>query len=460
MKIYEKIENPIDNDENLKRIVDAYFDSKEDEDIPFYMQMVSRYAEDDTFNRGEFEKFKRLIGVASLKKSKEDIQNAKSKKYTGKKDTIEFVKSERKKRRAFRYTTNRFRRLMYKQFILRNARLLRNKTYIDKYTPEEFMEIYDKFSKSDGHSRIVCSEDEKNMYFIMTGLIKNNHVEPGLAGYHIYSKFMEDDKSDLNNRQYKLYLNIGYDHLYKFAKKYMEVCKLEGIPYSFKVLSPDTDKPDRAEKMCIYAPIEEIFKVIDIVRAIIDANPGLLISNPPVTAGKFDGVIGFGCDPNNREHSYNSLRAECIYEALEDYFGNIPIEEAKEIVHDNPQAIQQIRAKIKILADKYNIEQEKFCFSDGMEELFMEAEDNYVSKPLKFDKSELRIDGIKPSLFSTYTRLRAIYGKDSPEVREFFSRARKLKNRGKSSESNYRAKKEIEVHRNGVSHNDPDDACL
>ena len=42
MKIYEKIENPIDNDENLKRIVDAYFDSKEDEDIPFYMQMVSR----------------------------------------------------------------------------------------------------------------------------------------------------------------------------------------------------------------------------------------------------------------------------------------------------------------------------------------------------------------------------------------------------------------------------------
>ena len=218
MKIYEKIENPIDNDENLKRIVDAYFDSKEDEDIPFYMQMVSRYAEDDTFNRREFEKFKRLIGVASLKKSKEDIQNAKSKKYTGKKDTIEFVKSERKKRRAFRYTTNRFRRLMYKQFILRNASLLRNKTYIDKYTPEEFMEIYDKFSKSDGHSRIVCSEDEKNMYFIMTGLIKNNHVEPGLAGYHVYSRFMEDDKSDLNNRQYKLYLNIGYDHLYKFAK--------------------------------------------------------------------------------------------------------------------------------------------------------------------------------------------------------------------------------------------------
>ena len=114
----------------------------------------------------------------------------------------------------------------------------------------------------------------------------------------------------------------------------------------------------------------------------------------------------------------------------------------------------------RVNADKYNIEQEKFCFSDGMEELFMEAEDNYVSKPLKFDKSELRIDGIKPSLFSTYTRLRAIYGKDSPEVREFFSRARKLKNRGKSSESNYRAKKEIEVHRNGVSHNDPDDACL
>ena len=92
-----------------------------------------------------------------------------------------------------------------------------------------------------------------------------------------------------------------------------------------------------------------------------------------------------------------------------------------------------------------------------MEELFREAEDNYVSEPLKCDKSKLKIDGIKPTLLSMYTRLRAVHGKDSVFLKGFIS---KLINGCRISNLYYGTTKKQTKSIDGASHNDPDDACL
>ena len=460
MKIYEKIENPIDNDGNLKSIIDAYLSAKE-EGLSFYKKMVGCYAEDDRFNAGEFQKFKRIIGAATLERAKQDIKNQKNKKYRGKRIDRELIEEEQRRGRVLCRSSlgspDPYVRYWYKKLLMQYERSLEENPIIKKYSTEEFLSIYDRIHGRGRETFTNSSKDERMAFLIMENCFEHKHIFDNLAGYHVYSKYLEKDKSTTEDRKYKIYLNISYNHLYRFAKKYIEICKIEGIPYTLKVLSPDTDNPDRTEKICIYAPIEEIFKVFDIVKAIIDANPGLLISNPPVTAGKFQGIIGFGCDPDDDEHSYNTLRAECICEALDEYFGDISVEEAKQIIRNNPQALQQIRASIKAVAGKYNIDNEKFCFSDGMEELFREAEDNYVSEPLKCDKSKLKIDGIKPTLLSMYTRLRAVHGKDSVFLKGFIS---KLINGCRISNLDYGTAKKQTKSIDGASHNDPDDACL
>ena len=407
MKIYEKIENPINNDEILSKIIETYI-----KDMPythyFYSSIVRCYAEGNKFNRDEFKKFERIIRFT-------DIDEARSKLPMEERQSLE------------------------------------------KYTAEEidkiFMKTLVKFKLDP--SLLYGKSDEAIIHRLVESFM-GNHGDFYTAGYHVYDKSIQKDKSALEEKLYKIYLNISYDHLYKFALKYMEVCKKEGIPYAFKVLTPDRDVASRSEKICIYANKDEILKVIDIVRAIIDANPGLLILNPPITTGKIDGLIGFGCDPGIRGYSFNKLRVAIIGEVLDEYFKGISGRKARKMIEGNPQAIQQIRAKIKALADKYKIDQETFCFSDGRGELFKEAEENYVSEPLKCDESELRIDDINPTELSEYTRLRVLHGKDSPEVMEFLSKS--SKENGKTAESNDGTEKENAKSGNNIPDSDYDDA--
>lgn len=412
MKIYNKIKNPLNDKKNIKKLVEAYFKARENNEN-FYGHMVKCGSKNEEFDNKEFANFKRHIEKMELK----DIRSFNEKDVKRKR-----IITENKVVRFFMQRLPGLNSML--SYMERNYPKYSEYLVAKKYSDDKIFSMYDKIKKSNKPYSSL-SKDEEAILGIMDRYVVNRHSFPGLAGYHVYSDMYSDGIKRKKEPHYKLYLNLNYNQLYKFAEKYMEVCKAEKIPYLYKVMSPVKDSPDRTEKMCIYCTEEEFGKVVDIVRAIKKANPELNPSKPPITAGVLDGWIGIGSDPTAGRMSHNGLRAKCVEQALNEYFKGMSTRKAKKVIKNNPKALAEIKMEIDRQAEKMGIVPDKFCFTQVGNEAIKKEDKKYKSKPLHISNSKLRIKGLKKTYFDEYVNIRNQYGKDSRQVRDLCRRISK-----------------------------------
>ena len=421
MNIYYNIQSPIQSDKTLRKIVDAYLSKNVTES--FYSRAVTYGVKDSEFDTKEFSIFRRKINTLELDRIRK-LDERKVKKYSiAKKSFILNTLLEKQigKAEAVQYPT-------YEQYKL-----------VMKYSNEEILDRYDAIKN--GTTDSLSKEDKAILNLIDGYLIENRHKFKGLAGYHVYADTLEDYAETNGDLKYKIYLNLPYNQLYKFADKYMEICRDKKIPYTFKLMSPISDSPKRSERMCIYCEKETFYQTIDIIRAIKSANPELAPNEPPIMAGILDGWIGIGSDP--AEASYNQYRADCIERALEKYFSGIPTDKAKRMLKNNPQILDEIRNAIEQEAREMRIATTKFCFTKVGNMSIKEQDKNYRGRKFKIDHSKLRIQGLAPdrlridgmaarkpkkkkrrindAMFNQYARTRIEYGIDSPEMQDLLN---------------------------------------
>lgn len=377
MNIYSNIQNPIDTDEGLIRIIKAYLNTT-NTNSSFYGRAVSYGEKTTKFNENEFYNFKRKIDSLELNRIRK-LDKSKAKFHSIIHNNI-LVKS----------LLNLFPNI---RDCIKSIQVYPSYTQyglVQKYTNKQLLDKYKILSKCDTD---FLSDEEKDILNLFDDYILNRHSFNNLAGYHVYGDDLEEYAKYDGERKFKIYINLNYNQLYKFADKYMEICRNTGIPYTFKVLSPLHDRPNRAEKICIYCDQENFYKTIDIIKAIKSANPELKPGTPPIMAGTLDGWIGIGSDPKNT--SYNSMRAECIETALDNYFEGISNKEGLKMIKNNPKVINDIRNAIYDEAKKRGIANEKFCFTNFGNKDIQEEDHNYSSKDFKLDHRKLRIKGLE-----------------------------------------------------------------
>lgn len=381
MNIYDKIKNPLDSDKLLKKIVEVFLSSNSQDEM--YSNAVEYGEKDVKFNEREFYRFKRMI-------DKQELNNIRSfKRKEVKKDNIKaklanFVKSDGilshiKKVNLAALDYLRFNPPTYKMY-----------EYVKNHTNNEILNKYEEIKQGKKH----FNKEDRLVLSIIDGYIMNKHnfSKKNIAGYHVYQDELEKKEcSDLKDK-YKIYLNINYNQLYKFAAKYMEICRKTNVEYNFKVMAPISDVPNRSEKMCIYCNEKNFYQTIDIIKAIKSANPELKTGKPPIFAGVLDKWIGIGSDPKGT--SYNYSRSECIWNALSKVFKDVSKEKAKKVVLNNPSILNKIRKAIKIEANSMSIATDKFCFDKKGNNRIRKIDRKYKNHMIRLDKKKLKIEGL------------------------------------------------------------------
>ena len=272
-EFFKKINNPLDNDELLRTVLEAYYNN---ESIYTKINKVNATEEDkesgkyfpeirDSFYLYMFNIWKKAV----LNKKPEEIKE----KYRKQLNNIqiklkEFNPKTEKEIRKFIYNSNKI---------------------FDKET-EDFL---DKFS------------------FISQG---------NFSGWdHFSKKYLTFFNTEIPKIKHRLYLNINSTYIEKFAKLFTEKCMRDNLPFYYKY----DDFAARADTFVIYSDTKNLFKYIDILEEIKKENKNEIeenIKKPPILTANIDNWIGYGSEPQLEEKtSYTSIREKSFEKVLNNF---------------------------------------------------------------------------------------------------------------------------------------------
>ena len=272
-EFFNKLNNPLENDELLKTILEAYYNNeniytkingvyatKEDKEISRY---IPEYR--DNYYLYMFNIWKKAI----LNKNPEEIKEKYRKPLLNIKKRIK--------------NFNPINEEEIKKFIFNS-----NKTF-DKET-EEFL---DKFS------------------FISQG---------NYSGWnHISKKYLTFFETEIPKIKHRLYLNINSTYIDKFAKTFTEKCMRDNLPFYYKY----DDFAARADTFVIYSDTKNLFKYINILEEIKKENKNEIeknIKKPPILTANIDNWIGYGSEPQiEGKNSYTSIREKSFEKVLNNF---------------------------------------------------------------------------------------------------------------------------------------------
>ena len=146
--------------------------------------------------------------------------------------------------------------------------------------------------------------------------IKEKFTKENYAGFYVGSTDYADNKN-------YFCLDIGAD-TYEFAKKFEEKCIENHMEFLYEVANPyneDIDECFRSDKLKIYFTEYCKEKYLAYIEEIREDNPRFDYRETPILAGNIDGWIGV--EYNEKDESYNSNRARCIEEAIEEVFEGV-----------------------------------------------------------------------------------------------------------------------------------------
>ena len=135
---------------------------------------------------------------------------------------------------------------------------------------------------------------------------------------HVCSKYLTAQKEDYPNVEHRLYLDTESLDTYKMAELFVEKCDQHKLPYYFKF----DELANRDDTIVIYSSTENLTKYVEILKEIQKEHPELVsrLKEPPVLAGRIDGWIGYGSEPqktpDGKPQSFNKTRTKILENAI------------------------------------------------------------------------------------------------------------------------------------------------
>ena len=347
-EIYEKIENPLNDDEVVRKLIEGYSDELGTEQ--YYKKLVQVNYKEKKYKDINMEDKDRLVSQIFNDWKKDLTLNIKD-------DEI------KKYNKDFPYLREFLKNTPYVKSAKEFFKIQR-KVDVD----EQLETIYSKYTP--------FSHGESWTY------ISYNSINPSK-----YKKFIVD---------HRLYLNTENIDTYKVMELFRNKCKERELDYHFKF----SDNGDRDDTIVIYSDDKKLSKYLEILEEIKKEEPEIVkrAQTPPMLTGKIDGWIGYGSEPKLDEdgkntNSFNSVRSGIIQNAISKETIKW-IRENKELTKEDTGLNEYLTKQIydDIIKDKYRMY--KSVYEPEFQEKILKKLENDIAK----NKSEIlegRFDGIK-----------------------------------------------------------------
>ena len=364
-EMYEKIENPLNDDEVVRKLIEGYSDELRTKQ--YYNKLVQVNYKEKKYKGINMDDKDRLVSQIfnewkndiTKNISDEDIKTYKNQDFIRLRECIKNIPDIK----DFKENSKVFNRL----------------TKLDKL---------DKDSKKTKLTDIY--EDYAPFFHGSTWTyISHNSINPSK-----YKKIIVD---------HRLYLNTENIDTYKVMELFRNKCKERELDYHFKF----SDRGDRDDTIVIYSDDKKLSKYLEILEEIKKEEPEIIkrAQTPPMLTGKIDGWIGYGSEPSLDENgkntkSFNSSRSGIIQNAISKETIKW-LRENKELTKEdlglNEYLTKQISDDIK---DKYN-RMDKSVYEPEFQEKLLKRLEKEIEKNKsellegKFDKiKEFNIDGL------------------------------------------------------------------
>ena len=270
--VYSSVENPIDNEEILKNIVEAYSKS----------------------NRTS------LLGSSNLYSSLVKMNQTKDSSQINLDDREAFM-------------VEAYNQWIENMLKLDDAHIqyLEKSRGMDAKQMQQYLRGFGKVSSMDDIKRLKSNplfEEEVNGWELQDGW------------EHIKSQYISGRTENRIQVKHRLYVGCQNQDMWKLAQLFKSKCQEQQIPFYFKLGSSS----ERDDKMVIYADTDNLENYISALQEIAQEHPEIMqrCGEPPALTGKIDGWIGIGDEPplkaNGKNQSYNSLRADIFENAIEE----------------------------------------------------------------------------------------------------------------------------------------------
>ena len=356
-EIYEKIENPLNDDEVIKKLIEGYSDELRTKQ--YYNKLVQVNYKEKKYKGINMDDKDRLVSQI-FNEWKNDIT---------KNISDEDIKS---------YNNQNFARL---------RECIKNIPDIKDF--KENLKVYKRLNKLD-----KLDKDSKKTE--LTDIYQNYAAFfPEDTWTYIRYNSINASKPKNFTVDHRLYLNTENIDTYKVMELFRNKCKERELDYHFKF----SDNGDRDNTIVIYSDDRKLSDYIEILEEIKKEEPEIVkrAQTPPMLTGKIDGWIGYGSEPSldeNGKHtkSFNSVRSGIIQNAISKETMKW-IRENKELTKEdsglNEYLTKQISDDIK---DKYRMY--KSVYEPEFQEKLLKKLENDIAK----NKSEIlegRFDGVK-----------------------------------------------------------------
>ena len=270
--VYSSVENPLDNEEILKYIVDAYAKSSRTD----------------------------LVGITDLYKSVVEMNQTKDNSRINLDDRETFMVE----------TYNQWIENMLK-LDENQIQFLEEKKGMDAKKMQQYLRGFGKVSSMDDIKRLKSNPlFEKDI----------NGWEHQDGWEHIKSQYISGRTEEKIHGKHRLYVGCQNQDMWKLAQLFKSKCQEQQIPFYFKF----GRSRDRDDKMVIYADTDNLGNYISALQEIAQEHPEIIqrCGKPPALTGKIDNWIGIGDEPpsksNGKNQSYNSLRTNIFEDAIEE----------------------------------------------------------------------------------------------------------------------------------------------
>lgn len=375
MNLFDKITNPFEDNETVRKILDIYCNAKvnngteEINDADDLYKRVIDYGKENENSQieyvSEFDRYIRLpnldklyanIGLEDFEafdKQVEKIQREIEARPISDMEKQRMIRKLHKKTMyplsQFKILFNTFKRfseiekVYHEQGIARIEQVLINIALYPSQK-EKYMQELKQFG--------LTEKQIENREIMTTFRRKMNnrfYGGEGIMGFHVNPQNLQVYDTGINEEkgEMKFYINAGTD-TYKFASLFQERCERLGINYYFKVVDAyKQDEYERNDKMCIYTERKDAEKFLEVIQQVKEENPDIILKSPPLLTGKIEGNIGVGMDNISSEgKSYNQEMSTICFETIKEFFKNMPRDQIQEFIKANPQVIEQLKSEM------------------------------------------------------------------------------------------------------------------
>ena len=270
-EMYEKIENPLNDDEVVRKLIEGYSDELRTKQ--YYNKLVQVNYKEKKYKEINMEDKDRLVSQIFNDWKKDLTLNIKD-------DEI------KKYNKDFPYLRE----------------FLKNTPYVK--SAKEFFKIKRKVD-GDEKLEIIYPKYTPFSHGKSWTYISHNSINPSK-----YKKIIVD---------HRLYLNTENIDTYKVMELFRNKCKERELDYHFKF----SDIGNRDDTIVIYSDDKKLSKYLEILEEIKKEEPEIIkrAQTPPMLTGKIDGWIGYGSEPSLDENgkntkSFNSSRSGIIQNAI------------------------------------------------------------------------------------------------------------------------------------------------